>query len=542
MIGTGDRASREQTILEGRIQTMDPHRPQAEAMLVEGDRILALGDIDSVMAQAPDAIVHRAQGVVLPGFIDSHVHMLVVGLERRRLTISDATSVAEVVQRVGEWIAAHPEVEWVVVGAHFHAEDLVEGRLPDRHDLDRVSGTTAVYLDRRTHDAIVNTEALKRAGIDRETPDPPGGWIERDGDGEPTGVLIERPAADLVFSCVPAIERRELHAALQEGQRHLHSLGVVGAAEPGLSPLEMSVYQEARVRGDLTMRMMAMPLVDTSVPASTYIEQLGAATGFGDDTLRFGPIKVYFDGTGGFGTALIDRDWPGSTGYRGTQVCDTDTFQELADHCAREGWSMAVHAVGGDAVRIVLDCFERADRTRSIRDLRFSLMHSYLWPTADDMRRAAELGVLLATQPAMQWRVAAGIAHQFGADAGAQTAPLRDWLDAGVLVAGGSDGPDFPMAPLFGMWQACTRHVRGIDEPVGPDQAVTVREAVQMWTVNAAHYVFADGRRGVLAEGALADWVELDRDPFDIPPAQLRDVRVIRTVVGGRSVFEGHPA
>jgi predicted amidohydrolase YtcJ len=505
-------------------------------MLIRGDRIVATGDLSAIRALEPSARVREARGAVLPGFVDAHLHTLVVGLERRRLTISDAGSVREVVERVRDWLVANPGLDWAVVGAHFHAEDLAEGRLPDRHDLDPVSGKTALYLDRRTHDAIVNTAALDRAGIGRSPPAPPGGTIERDAHGEPTGVLVERPAADLVFSRVPAVDRDELHAALVEAQTHLHGLGIVGAAEPGLSPTELAVYQEAWARGTLTLRTLAMPLVDTAVAPETFLAGLGTVTGFGDERLRVGPLKVYFDGTGGFGTALLGRDWPGNPGYHGTQVCSTATFQALVDHCAARGWSVAVHTVGDEAVRIVLDCMERANRRRPIRDLRFSVMHAYLGPSAESMEPAARLGVVLSTQPAMHWRVGAGIADRFGSAAEGM-APLRAWADAGVRLAGGSDGPDFPMSPLFGMWQARTRRVRGRDDVLGAHSALTPAEALRMWTLDSAYYCFADAARGSLAPGKLADWVEVSVDPVDASDDELAAAAVLRTVVGGREVF-----
>ncbi|MEU6642575.1 amidohydrolase [Saccharomonospora sp. NPDC046836] len=533
---TGPATDGHPVIVRGRVRTMDDARPLAEAMLVRGGRVVATGEAAALRALEPSARVEEARGTVLPGFIDAHVHTLVVGLERRRLTISDAGSVREVVERVRDWLARHPGLDWAVVGAHFHAEDLAEGRLPNRHDLDPVSGTTALYLDRRTHDAIVNTAALQRSGIDRTTPDPPGGTIERDDDGEPTGVLIERPAADLVFSQVPPVDLDELHAALAEGQAHLHSLGVVGAAEPGLTPAELAVYQEAWTSGTLTLRTLAMPLVDTAVPPEEFLTGLGTVTGFGDERLRIGPLKVYFDGTGGFGTALLSREWPGKPGYHGTQVCSTETFQALADHCATRGWSLAVHTVGDEAVRIVLECMARADRLRPVRDLRFSVMHAYLWPSAESMELAARLGVVLSTQPSMHWRVGAGIADRFGAPAG-DLAPLRAWADAGVRLAGGSDGPDFPMSPLFGMWQSRTRRVRGRDAPLGPHSALTPAEALRMWTVDAAYYCFADDERGSLAPGKLADWVEVSVDPVEADDDELASAMVLRTVVGGREVF-----
>lgn len=533
-------------LVTGSIRTMDPDRPVAEAMLVRGDRIVGVGDIADLTPEGDgDIVVHRAAGTVVPGLIDSHLHTLTVGLERRRLTVSEAGSVAEVVERVRLWLLANPNLDWAVVGAHFHEEDLAEGRLPNRHDLDPVSGGVALYLDRRTHDAIVNTEALRRAGITRDTPDPDGGVIEHDPDGEPSGILVERPAADLVFAHVPPVDPVELRESLLEAQRYLHSLGIVGASEPGLYPLEMAAYQSAHDAGVLTLRTMAMPVADTTVPVEEFLHSFGGIgihTGFGDETLKLGPLKVYLDGTGGFSTALISREWPEVPDFHGNQVVPTDYFQQLADFCAANGWAMAVHAVGDEAVRTALACFANADAVHPIRDLRFSIMHCYLWPSAESMAEAARLGVTLSSQPALHWRVASGIYHRFGEDSHLNS-PLRNWIDAGVDVAGGSDGPDFPMSPLFGMWQARSRMVRGLDFPLGPGQAVTPQEALEMYTTAGARYTYSESQRGMLAPGYLADWVELAVDPITASDSELESAfahPVLRTVIDGRVVY-GHP-
>ncbi|MET7399664.1 amidohydrolase [Dactylosporangium sp. NPDC005572] len=512
---------------------MAPARPPAEAMLVAGGRIAGVGGAAELRAAAPPGTVEvAAHGVVVPGFLDSHLHTLTVGVERRRLVISEAASITEVCTRIGAWLAEHQGLDWVVVGAHFHAEDLAEGRLPDRYDLDRVTGDTAVVLDRRTHDAIANSAALRRCGIDAGTPDPAGGHLERDARGEPTGVLIERPAADLVMAHVPKLGHRELRAALAEAQPYLHSLGITSASEPGLVEEELRVYREAAAEGTLTLRTMGMPLARPGVPPAELLAEPG-----GDHWFKTGPLKIYLDGAGGFGTALISRPWPGRGDYHGNLTCPADVFAELVTYCAEQGHSVAVHAVGDAAVTLALDHFERADARRPIAPLRFSVMHSYLWPSPADMARAARLGVVLSSQPAMQWRVGAGIADQFGDDL--PLAPLRDWLDAGVTVAGGSDGPDFPMAPLFGMWQARSRRVRGRGGPIGPEQAVTAEEALAMYTTSAAHYCFAEHERGRLAPGYLADWVELEIDPVTATLEELEEAAsrpVLRTVVGGAVV------
>lgn len=521
---------------------MDPERPRAEAMAVRAGRIVAVGDRDEALAALPPGSPElAAPGTLVPGLIDAHVHTLIAGLERRRLDVSDAASVAEIVARIGAHLEAAEGKGWLVVAAHVQAEELAERRLPNRHDLDPVSGGRPLLLDRRTHDAVANGAALELAGIDSATPDPEGGRIERGADGEPTGVLIERPAADLIWRLVPPVDESERRRALREIQPEFHRLGIVGAAEPGLSAAEVGTYQAAWAAGELTLRTYAMPLADTDRPLAELLAELrgiGVRTGFGDDRLRIGGVKVYLDGTGSFGSALLREPWPDSDGYFGNQTAPSETFRGLAGFCARERWSLAVHAVGGGAIDLALDAFAAADRLAPIAPLRFSLMHAYLWPSAENMRRARELGVIASVQPGMQWRVAASLAGRFGEERAAAASPLRDWLEAGVEVAGGSDGPDFPQAPLFGIWQARTRAARGFAEPLGAEQAIDGERALAMYTTAAARYCFAEGARGMLRPGLLADWAALSADPVAAPAAELAAAEVLQTGIDGEVVHE----
>lgn len=530
--------------LAGDLRTMDPGRPRAEAMAVRDGRILAVGSRDEALAALPaGAPLRELPGTVVPGLIDAHVHTLYAGLELRRVDVSDSKSVAEMVERIGAAAAAGSGSgdDWLVVAAHVQAEELAERRLPTRADLDPVTGGRPVYLDRRTHDAIANSAALARAGIDASTPDPVGGEIERDAAGEPTGVLIERPAADLVWGLVPAIGEAERRTALREIQPVYHALGIVGAAEPGLTPAEMGTYQAAHADGELRIRTFAMPLADTDLPVEELLAGLrgtGVRTGFGDEWLRIGGVKVYLDGTGSFGSALLREPWPGTDGYHGNQTAPTETFRAIARFCAEERWSLAVHTVGGAAIDLALDAFAAANEQAPIAPLRFSVMHAYLWPSAENFRRARELGVFASIQPGMQWRVAASLAGRFGVEGAAKASPLRDWHDAGVQVAGGSDGPDFPTAPLFGMHQARSRAAFGFDGPVGPDQAIDGERALAMWTTGSARYCWAEEERGALRPGLLADWAALSVDPVEAEPAALAAARVLQTGVGGEVVHE----
>jgi predicted amidohydrolase YtcJ len=531
----------EEFVLTGDLRTMDPARPRAAAMAVRDGRILAVGTRDEALAALPGAEVRSAPGTVVPGLIDAHVHTLYAGLELRRLDVSDAKSVAEMVERIGAHISSREEDDWLVVAAHVQAEELAEKRLPTRADLDPVTGGRPVFLDRRTHDAIANSAALERAGIDASTADPVGGEIEHDAAGEPTGLLIERPAADLVWGLVPAIGEEERRTALREIQPHFHAQGIVGAAEPGLTPAEMGSYQAAHAEGELRLRTFAMPLADTDLPVEELLagfRGIGVRTGFGDDWLRIGGVKVYLDGTGSFGSALLRDPWPGTDDYLGNQTAPTETFRAIARFCAEERWSLAVHTVGGAAIDLALDAFAEANEIAPIAPLRFSVMHAYLWPSAANFRQARELGVFASIQPGMQWRVAANLANRLDAEGAAAASPLRDWHEAGVEVAGGSDGPDFPLAPLFGMYQARSRAAFGFDGPVGPEQAIDGERALAMWTTGAARYCWAETERGALRPGLLADWAALSVDPVECEPAALAEAQVLQTGIGGKVMHE----
>ena len=528
-------------IVAGQLITMDPLRPRAQAMAILGDRIIGIGTVKEMQALLPHAPITRPEGaVILPAFVDSHVHMLITGIEMARLDLDGVASVREVLARIQNHVATSQSQEWLIVAANFQTDELAERRLPTRAELDAVCPHRPLLLDQRTHDAILNSRALSLAGIDRNTADPGGGRIERDSSGEPTGLLIERPATELAYRRIPALRAEDRRSALLRAQPELHRLGITTIAEPGLNPAEMAVYADLYSTGELSMRCLVMPLIDGGAPIESELQRiagLGVRTGIGDERLRLGALKVYFDGTGSFGTALLRDPWPESADYHGTQVMATADFLALARFCARQRWSLAVHAVGGGALDRILEVFSMVNRSNDIRDLRFSVLHAYLWPSRENMRTAAELGVVAAVQPGLQWRVGAGLARRFGEAAARNIGPLRSWWEAGVMVAGGSDGPDFPLDPLFGMWQARTRRVKGLDQPLGPDQALTPEQALAMFTVRSAYACFCEHDRGSLQPGKLADWVSLSGDPLLTPDDALPDLRVVRTVVGAREVF-----
>lgn len=431
------------------VLTMDPDRPRAGAMAVNGDRIAAVGTLDEVRAAVPAGTPEETHdGVILPGLIDAHLHL----------------------QRGGLKALTH---------------------LPAGAGLDEFIAT----MDRTFHDEA---------------------WPH------------DRP---------PTPDQRV--EAIAVAQRFFHQLGVTGIVDPATTVDEMRGYQEAHRRGTLTMRTVAMPYHELGSAATpdvdaviVHLEGTGVSTGFGDDELRIGPIKVYADGEALKGQALLERPWD-ETGYTGLQRISGDDFARLVRYCAEHGWGVGTHAVGGAAIDLVAR--EYAEAGPAVAERRFQIIHGYLEPAAETIALAAGAGVIASLQPSIIWHNGAGLRARLGERA-ERANPVRSWLDAGAVVAFGSDGPFFAFDPRHLMWQAVTRRVRGEERPLSPDEAITVEEALAAYTTGAAYAAFAESTRGMLRAGRLADWALWSGDPTAVPIDDLRTLRVLRTDVGGRTV------
>ena len=340
---------------------------------------------------------------------------------------------------------------------------------------------------------------------------------------------------------VPTLSEAEQAQAMVDMQRAYHAAGLTGIMDPGVTPSMMQVYQDLWARDALTVRSVLMPLADSSRPLQetlAWIDHAGLRTGFGDARLKLGGVKLFLDGGASLGTALMREPYPDERCNCGIQVTPTESFRRIAWHCARAGWSLGVHVVGGRAIDIALEVFDEVDREIPLRPLRFTLIHAYLWPDGRNIREAARMGIAVATQCSMQYTFGPLLVRRFGAVMMSTATPVRSWLDGGVIVGGGSDSPVTPYAPLLGLWQARPRHIAGTDEPIGRLQAVSGEEALAMVTRDAAWLSFSEHERGVLRPGLLADWTVLSQDPVRCDPEALRDAQVLATAVGGRVVHE----
>lgn len=440
-------------IIAGRVITMDPDRPFAEAFAQGRDgRLIAVGSLDEVRAAMPEGTpVQTLDGWIAPGFIDSHFY-----LQRGGLKV----------------VALFPGGE---------------------------------------ENPVSYADAMARTAGD---PDWPAG---------------------------PAPTSEDRREGLRRVQPLLHALGITGVVDPWATDEALAVYHQAREAGELTMRVTAMPYFEkfrdrevTPEEVTARIGAIGPGSGSGDDRLRLGAVKVYVDGEGRRRQALRETPWP-ATGEIGIQAIGAPELEQVARYCASSGWALGLHAIGGRAMRIAMEVLERVDADIPLAALRFRLIHAYLEPSAETMRRAARMGVIVSSQPAIQWHNAVWLRDELGAS-GAASNPVRAWSDAGVRIALGSDGPYFPFSPLRLLSLVRTRAARGIDEPVGPEQALGAEEALAGLTRDAAFAAFTERDAGMLAPRRAADWVELSVDPLgDAEALAVGTVR--RTVAGGRTVF-----
>jgi predicted amidohydrolase YtcJ len=510
-------------ILEnGTVRTLDASLPRAAALAIAGERVAGgVGTHETALA-SPNR-VDLGGRCVLPGFTDSHVHFPTWALAQRQVRLEGAGSLDEALARVASAVGDVPSGRWLR-GLGWRSGEWSPAAEPTKEALDRVVGDVPVALmSKDYHSLWVNSAALGLADDELQVP---GGVVERDETGEPTGVLREecawhfrdtyvRPTEDeMVDAC-----REAIPLALSRGVVAVHDKdGWLGA---------LRVFQRLRDEGALDLRVWQ------SLPWD-HVEQLqeiGLASGLGDDLLRVGYIKAFLDGTLGSRTALM---LDGS----GVEIVGYEEFEDIVRRSARAGFPVAVHAIGDLANRRALDAFEATQDEWRPRGLRQRIEHAQLL-APEDVGRFAELGVAAS----VQFSHAASdrdLADRFWEGKTARAYAFRSLLDSGALVANGSDAPVEELDPLFGIRAGVTRT---LDDREGwhPEQAVTLEQALHATCVAPAWLTGDERRRGKLLPGYLADLVVLDRDPLECPPDELEDVEVVATMLGGRWVHNPPP-
>ncbi|HXW08043.1 MAG TPA: amidohydrolase [Vicinamibacterales bacterium] len=525
-------------LVNGRIWTGDPARPEAEAVAIAGDRIKRVGTTAEILDAAGSAeIVDLAGQFVVPGFIDAHVHFVDGGFRLASVQLRDAKSRDEFVGRIRAFAATVPAGTWITGGDWDHT--LWGGELPRRDWIDAATPEHPVWVSRLDgHMALANTAALRAAGLTREVEDVPGGEILRDAGGELTGLLKDN-ARDLVAAKVPPPPDALKDRALETAMRHVAAQGVTSVHNMG-SWDDVDVFARAWKAGRLTTRIYA------AVPLSTWEKLRDVVTahtygpdGRGDAWLRIGALKGFVDGSLGSHTAAFDRPFDDAPADRGLFVNTPEELYSWIAGADSAGLHVLVHAIGDRANRTLLDIYERVAREHGARDHRFRIEHAQHLATAD-IPRFARLGVIPSMQPYHAIDDGRWAENVIGPERIQTTYAFRALIDSGAVLAFGSDWFVAPPTPLEGIYAAVTRRTLDDRHPDGwvPSQKITVEEALAAYTRHAAFASFEEAQKGTVTAGKLADLTVIDGDLRAIPAPEIRRARIVRTIVGGRTVFQ----
>jgi predicted amidohydrolase YtcJ len=524
-------------LLHGDVYSFDPAVPKAQAVAVRGNRIAALGnddDLRSLVDHSDWQIVDLGGRTVLPGFTDCHLHLLRYALGLVDLRLGGMPSKGELVAAVAERVGVMKPGEWLR-GLGWTDADWGPGERPGREDLDRAAPENPVDLAKKDgHTHWVNSLALRLAGIDAKTLDPAGGRIEKDeSTGHPTGILRET-AIDFFQQRVPPPDSELRQDVLGSAISNLQQLGLTGVHDCGLDgPESLSDFQELLVGGGLKMRVLWM------IPAHRLREalRLGLRSGFGNDYVRVGPVKLFADGSLGSQSAEMLASLEGPGDNRGIAVTDQQELENLIRCAAEGGIACAVHAIGDRANQRVLDAFNRQRRAAQSARLRHRMEHAQLLhPT--DIPRFKQLGVTASMQP-IHAVSDMFLADRYWGERARWSYAWQSLSEAGATLAFGSDAPVESPDPLAGIHAAVTRQ-RASGEPEGgwyPEQRLSVADAVRAYTLGAACSSGEENDRGSISVGKLADLVVLSRDIFQIQPREILQTKVMATVLGGVFVY-----
>jgi predicted amidohydrolase YtcJ len=540
----------------GKIITLSDKTPIAEAVTIADGRFLAVGTTQQVgRTTGPKTKQINLEGkTVVPGLIDAHVHPINAGLAERDHEIPVIRSFADIRAYVEEAVRTTPADKLVFV-PKVYSTRLKERRYPTRWELDEFSGKHLVMLDNNYASAL-NSAALRAAGVERDTPEPSNGKIIRDKkSGEPTGLILG--ARQIVNRLVEQrrFDDEDRLWSLRKMQKAYSAAGLTSVIDRAQRPEGLRAYQrlwaagEMQVRTTITIRLMGQE------PLEKLREQIlwmGTMTGFGDDFMRLGALKVVIDGGILIGTAYLRTPYGQNTevygysdpDYRGVLRVPREKLFSIVNLAHELGWQMSAHTTGGGSTDLLLEAYEAADSVKPIRERRFTLIHSN-FHTADSIAKAKRLGVVVDLQPAWYHFDGPALSKVLGPERLKTFQPYKSLLDAGLVVAGGSDHmikfdsrtAINPYHPFYGMWMVISR--KTADGTVfNPEQKISREQALKMWTWNAAYHSFDEDIKGSIEPGKLADMVIISKDYLTCPEDEISNIEALATIVGGRTVYE----
>lgn len=522
-------------VKNGKIMTMDSECRYAEALAVKNGEIIYVGDGVGVedYIGGETRVVDADGGSVLPGFIDTHIHLIEYGFSLDWIDLRNVSSISRLKELVYERVENSKPGEWII-GRSWDQERFSEKRYPNRYDLDEVSPDNPVVLTRICgHVAVVNSRALEEIGVTRGTSVPPGGIIERDEEGEPNGILKEN-ALKLVYSSIPQPKKEDYikaaKKAIEEANRH----GLTMVYFVSAYPEEVEALQFLKEAGELKLRVR----IYYEYLFLDYLNKLRIRRGFGDDFLRVNGVKIITDGSLGGRTAALREEYDDDPGNTGKFIVSKDRLMEIVDKANMGGLQLAIHAIGDRALENVLNVVEKVLGEYPVDDHRHRIEHAAVAPP-DLLSKMIKLKMVAAVQPRFIisdfWTI-----DRLGVKRAPWIYPFKTMIEKGIVIGGGSDAPVDPLDPIYGIYSAVTRGCYDNIElcRYTSNEKLSVLEAIKLYTKYAAYLGFEEGKLGSIEVGKYADLVILSKDIMNVPEDKIKDIRVKMTIVDGKIVYE----
>ena len=534
-------------LVHGKIWTENPRQPEAEAVAIQGNRIVEVGDSEAILklAGSKTKVIDLKGRRVVPGFNDAHVHFYMGGDGITSVQLHEASSPEEFRKKIAEFARSRPKSEWILNGNWDH-ERWTPAQLPTHQLIDDVTPDNPVFVNRSDgHMCLANALAMKLAGVDKNTKDVPGGLIVRDADGNPTGIFKDA-AKTLIEHVQPRPSMEQILSAIEAAQTYATENGVTSVQDMGVFTAQgvetmadvIRGYQILEHRGELHVRISThLPLVDWKRLASA-----GVMADFGSEKLQIGALKSFADGSLGSSTAWFYEpytDAPTTSGIPSPELLHSEEMYAHMRDADKAGLQIAVHAIGDRAIRTILDMFERLETENGVSNRRLRIEHAqHLSPA--DIPRFARLHVVASMQPYHAIDDGRWADKRIGSERVKTTYAFRSLLDSGAVLAFGSDWFVAPMNPLAGIYAAVTRRTLDGKNPDGwvPQQKISVGEAVHAYTVGSAYASLEDGVKGSIEPGKLADLAVLSDDIFHMNPVEIENAKVNITIFDGKVIFE----
>jgi predicted amidohydrolase YtcJ len=509
---------------------------------VRDGRFVAVGgDADVMRSKGPRTRVIDLHGAtVLPGFNDTHVHLTAGKDLETQVDLTHIRSIKDIQAALSARARQSKPGEWIAGTRGWWEYQLAEGRLPTRFDLDAAAPDNPVAIP-GPHYVIVNSLALKLAGVTRDTPDPQGGQIYKDAKGEPTGLLMDN-AGRFVRKFMPTPTKAQQVAGMKRVLALVNSHGVTSAGNPMGDARDAALFRSLRDSGDLTVRVDFAYDVDPAEPLDKVEADLKALPkpgADGDGMFRADEIgETGLDGAEL--TAFLEHDYPDRPGYRGLQKVPNEQFDKFAALVAKYGYRLRPHAVGDAAIDEALEAFEYANKQTSLAGRRWMIDHAFLLgPQHYD--RVKKLGLIINSQYMHNYELGALILKAWKRPLADRSEPYAEWLKNGIMFAGGSDGPiSYYAEPLLEIYGEVTRGTQWGGR-LGPNQGISREDAIRSVTINGAYTTFEEKVKGSIEPGKYADFVVLSGDIMKVPAEKIRDLNVVTTVLGGRTVYGSLP-